>query len=903
MTTWKRGLAFAAWLFALASMRAAFPELIVGKEIIDAIEQDATGRVWGLVRTKTPLPPSPNPDGTFSERADFTMPALATWEGDGWQPVAFHVPSNLDQEAALLGLQLLTDGAVMGVWDRFDSTLAVSRHLGDQSEVVGNVTVSRRYYRQVLLDAKGRLWVVDKQTVQHIGKDGAPEWSHEFAKQDYFQSAPELPMTDVTYKPPEVFEDLSGRVWAWGKSWPSSTDSTLRGIWELDGERVNDHSEIPGLPSQPLMFLAPKDDHVLWAGVLGEGLYELDTQAFVAKRVTEPGLNAFRFVEQVTRVGDDWYVVASPARYANTALNRDNTLWRQKDGGWQSILAGLDYWPQIFRAGGARPLVMTSGGLWIGTERNALWFVPADGQAPVHIDWHNGLPGAGIIGLFRLDESRGGPSAEESLLGVFMNRDYYQYMAFHASAAELLKTLPTAPNLAPVDTLLAPVQDARKHLWTVRKGSRAALSEWDGGAWKEYLMPENAKPGWLVRIFVDSLQRIWSLERPEGKNPYRSLQNGAVNIFDPSSGKWERHATYLDALKAQRQTKDFGFETWRAPRPVFSKDRRIAVCMDWRGPVHYLKGSEWRSFPTGEFKSTRFAGLFFDAEGRLCVNTYREPRDSPRRQEFTFVMQKNETWEENDRISGTPATLLGEYPQVMKQKGWAALEALRSHAVVEDANGLLWYWYIENGQLYKRGLGISAPQFMPGEAHPFLAEYLVEEALLDPEGNMFLVTSSRSSFYLTPREPLPHTEAVIKEKGLDSARITLRSNISSGISFIWRLDNGDWSAPQRDTGVYLADLIGGEHRFEAVALDEFLQTDRSPAVLQLALDANPEEQIRQWVEQLRDPEYEKRKEAVAKLARYGALALPALQKARENASDDLRWWIDAAGTKVGDRRP
>jgi hypothetical protein len=325
--------------------------------------------------------------------------------------------------------------------------------------------------------------------------------------------------------------------------------------------------------------------------------------------------------------------------------------------------------------------------------------------------------------------------------------------------------------------------------------------------------------------------------------------------------------------------------------------------MDWRGPVHYLKGSEWRSFPTGEFKSTRFAGLFFDAEGRLCVNTYREPRDSPRRQEFTFVMQKNETWEENDRISGTPATLLGEYPQVMKQKGWAALEALRSHAVVEDANGLLWYWYIENGQLYKRGLGISAPQFMPGEAHPFLAEYLVEEALLDPEGNMFLVTSSRSSFYLTPREPLPHTEAVIKEKGLDSARITLRSNISSGISFIWRLDNGDWSAPQRDTGVYLADLIGGEHRFEAVALDEFLQTDRSPAVLQLALDANPEEQIRQWVEQLRDPEYEKRKEAVAKLARYGALALPALQKARENASDDLRWWIDAAGTKVGDRRP
>jgi hypothetical protein len=47
------------------------------------------------------------------------------------------------------------------------------------------------------------------------------------------------------------------------------------------------------------------------------------------------------------------------------------------------------------------------------------------------------------------------------------------------------------------------------------------------------------------------------------------------------------------------------------------------------------------------------------------------------------------------------------------------------------------------------------------------------------------------------------------------------------------------------------------------------------------------------VAQLFAPDFSKREVAVDALARQPATALPALRKARETATDDQRWWIDA----------
>jgi len=898
MTTWRRGLVFVAWLSVLAGVRSAFPELVVGKEIIGAIEQDATGRVWAVVRTGVPLPPELRPDGTFSERKDYSPERFCTWESGKWQPVAFHVSPDGDQGAGLRRLDRLPDGSIMGVWQRFaHSSVVLSRHLGDKSEILADVPPSNAYSLSQVLDSGGRPWIAGNLRVERIGKDAAPEWSHEFTKEDYFPPPADTPPADIRYDEPQLLPDSSGRVWAWGRAFAASRHVALKGLWLLDGELTHRDTAIAGLPPKPLMLLKEKNAQTLWACIMDDGLYEVNTQTLTATRVADPEPGAFRFVEQATRVGDNWCVVASSARYSDTTMNRDNVLWREREGRWECVLRDLDYWPQYYPQGNReRPLVTTNDGLWVGTVTDALWLIPKEGREPVHVDWHNGLPGVSVFRLFSLSDG--------SQLGVFMKDGYYETHAFCALQGDLLKTFPAASNVTPTAALLPPVQDARGHVWAVREGARESLSEWDGETWREYLLPGEVRSKWIVRMLVDSLDRIWVWERPDTDDPYRSLEKGPVSVFNPSDGKWQRYITFLDALKEQRKRKGFSFATWRETQPVFSEDQRIAVCVDWRGPVNYLKGSTWHTFTRNKFRDTRIDGLFFDSEGRLCVNThFSDPRAGKPDHNFTFVLDKKGAWEQKERIPDTPASLFKDYPEVMKRKGWAALEALCPRAVVEDANEFLWYWYIENEQLYRRGLGISAPQFMPGEGNPLLAGYQVEEALLDPKGNTFLITNGGESFCLTPRESLPDTQAVLKEKGIDFARITLGSNTTSGASFVWRLDNGDWSPLQEATEVLLQDLIGGEHQFEAVAVDRFLQADSSPAIMKLKLTADPDEQIRHWIEQLRDPDYDRRKEAVAKLARYGALALPALQKARENASDDLRWWIDAAGTKVGDRRP
>lgn len=56
----------------------------------------------------------------------------------------------------------------------------------------------------------------------------------------------------------------------------------------------------------------------------------------------------------------------------------------------------------------------------------------------------------------------------------------------------------------------------------------------------------------------------------------------------------------------------------------------------------------------------------------------------------------------------------------------------------------------------------------------------------------------------------------------------------------------------------------------------------------------PAQQIAALIEQLNDPDYAVRDAAVAGLARQPAEALPRLEAAREKATPEKRWWIDAA---------
>ena len=84
--------------------------------------------------------------------------------------------------------------------------------------------------------------------------------------------------------------------------------------------------------------------------------------------------------------------------------------------------------------------------------------------------------------------------------------------------------------------------------------------------------------------------------------------------------------------------------------------------------------------------------------------------------------------------------------------------------------------------------------------------------------------------------------------------------------------------------------------------------DPTPSATEVAIHVDPQKQLATFIEQLRDPNYEVREAAVDGLVRQPSLALPALQSAREKATPDQRWWIDAAiqqieETLAKDKRP
>ena len=57
---------------------------------------------------------------------------------------------------------------------------------------------------------------------------------------------------------------------------------------------------------------------------------------------------------------------------------------------------------------------------------------------------------------------------------------------------------------------------------------------------------------------------------------------------------------------------------------------------------------------------------------------------------------------------------------------------------------------------------------------------------------------------------------------------------------------------------------------------------------------NPEELVAAWLSKLSNDDFEVRKEAVRQFARYPEISRRILLEAQVSASEDARWWIDAA---------
>jgi len=224
-------------------------------------------------------------------------------------------------------------------------------------------------------------------------------------------------------------------------------------------------------------------------------------------------------------------------------------------------------------------------------------------------------------------------------------------------------------------------------------------------------------------------------------------------------------------------------------------------------------------------------------------------------------------------------------------------------------------WLISRGELHKARDPLCAAAFAPGESHPFTDGRLLHEALVDARGNTFLLAAQApaSSGFDDPAPPYeyaiiparhpapPDTAIAVTAIGDDSFRAQFSSAGEGERWFTWRLDGGAWTPPARETHARFDSLAAGEHTIEAAALDDDLQIDPAPATATFTATLDPGRQVRAWIARLNDPDFAQRETAVAALVSRGAAVLPELKAARPAASDDARWWIEAAIQQIDAR--
>ncbi len=908
---------------------------------ISGTAQDSTGQVWGINRI-----------GGGS---------LSRWEENNWKSVA---PVDVPVHSQLKTLARGTDGAVYGVWDAGADTL-VSRHEGAASKLLARFTERLRDRPNIFVDARGNAWVTGQgKHIFRVSPQGAAECVYTIPDSQFLEGTRPR-YDDSPYNPIYATPDGQGRIWFWSNSLAGRKNwASLQGVLIFDGEKVEHHPQIAGVPDNRFSIVAPDDADSMWLAVADDQLYRVDIHTLTATPVPAPHAQAFRYVQKIFQAGQDTYVVSGPVSQPVPEMSGDGrscVLWRLRSGAWTRVINGLDMGPDSYQQP-RRPFVETEGNLWLGAFATGPWFIPEGQHNPVLVDWRYGNPLDGSEGLFLLADGR--------LLITSRNQG-----SIAVSPTELLAN-PQAPTevrtLNPTNML---IQDARGHLQGVLAAEGNAFSDWDGHKWTEHPFPHTFNAEELWGATVDSLNRTWFVARSAGEPgcppplvtfvdpPYMALgqpttvtisgTNFGTNtpevgirnatlagpptilshsdtkitlsvtlsavgsggkldftvnshgygenrtcfgpkgisaaIFDPQRGSFQTFPTYAEALQAQFPLReDYHLNANYFPMPSFTADGRICY-LDESLQVRYFDGQTWQQWAPPDITGSQRIGMvcppFFDRAGNLAVN----------------IDQK--TWEYT-KAGGWRTTSFELCRGADEEKvAPAALTPLacgfsKPESVTRDRLGI--YWLTYHRQLYRAIPGLCVAQFPSQERQPFIDSRTVRRVYIDPAGNTFLETW----FNTTPvvgeyvilsarRPPAPaKLRAAVDAEG--NIQLQFAAPAEGKVKFSWRVNGGEWNVPTQSLKTTLPWLPNGKYRIEAAALDDRLQMDPTPAVAQVEIHVNPQEQIASLIKKLNDPDYSARDAAVAALVRQAALALPVLQSAREKAGPDQRWWIDAA---------
>lgn len=834
----------------LAIPALAAPALRVDRTRIGWAQQDSTGTVWGI--------------------AIYGDPGLYRWEQNGWQRVTGEaVPQGGTPVASARG----PDGAVFYLWSTPPDTYTVTRHQGNSSRQFARITGGPVDLSRLAVDPKGDLWITGRASqIYRVTPEGKTEVAYTIPNDQYV-----TPRQPTLVRPPYAYlaanADSRGRMWFWSESLiPGSDLTTLQGVLIFDGKKFGHHPRFKGIQNAKISMVAAADARHMWVAVPDDQIYRVDIHSLAATPVATPEPRAFQFLQDILRIADDTYVISGFPGQAMPELTgggRSGVLWRLTNGVWEKAVNGLDANLGIFPRS-ARNWVSTREGLWVGTFGSGPWFIPSRGGEAKLVDWHYGYPFDGSNRLFQLSDGR--------LLMIASDQG-----SIAVKPSELLAAYQSPPDVETINPYRELVQDARGHIVGILAAGENALRDWDGQKWVKYPLPSVIKPQQLLATAPDSLGRTWLASRATGN---------ATAIFEPTRKSFLTFPSYAEALQAQLpHQKDFRLQPTLFAVPSFTADGRICF-RDNPTRVRYFDGGRWRAWLTNEIGGNNMVPLagppFFDRAGNLAVHL----------QGKTWEFSEQKGWRTIPAEPGLGTDLELRRQRQISMPSGCVVE--HPESIVQDRLGI--YWLTWHEQLYRAIEGLCAPQFAPHENQPFIDGRKLWEAMIDPEGNAFLTTEfapNQLEYVIVKARPaLPET--ALRASVGNSGTVTLHFSTSTrGASwFTWRMDGGPWSTPTKDTETTLEGLPAGKHRIEAAAMDDRLQIDPTPAEEDVIIHGDTEAQIRALIQKLSDPDYAVREKAVAALVLQSEPALPLLRSAREKATPEQRWWIDAAVQQI-----
>lgn len=588
-------------------------------------------------------------------------------------------------------------------------------------------------------------------------------------------------------------------------------------------------------------------------------------------------------------MGKDRYVITSTfglPQAQNPEAGPFGILWRFHDGRWKKLLTGLDE-INDYRYQLDRPRVETPQGVWLGGWAKGLWFIPtaggeqasgAYGRSPLQINWKQGFPLDTVNGLFSRQD------------GSFLAVDFSPARTVATSPASLLTAAKSINKVQVINpfTMLQP--DQRLHIWSILTVGGRALDEWDGKKWTAHSLPGDIDPAWLSGLDVDSEGRIWL---------FPDCRMGPMAVFDPRDGKWADYPSYQAALAAPlAHPVRFLHPDDDRMKPIYGPSSQIVYNGACQG-INYFDGTDWHVWNRPDMPGNPdffFDGPpFFDAAGHVAVNIHHETREWRRDLGWQLIPYEPHAGE-----------IVHWFHAQSSQPPPPGCPSTASTSLARDPLGRSWWTW--DGNLYEGISGLCRKALAATELQPFIDGRLLRRVLTDDRGNVFLETLLAGGgigeyAILSSSGPLPRTAIHLTQLSPDSMSADFQSTASGGALFTWRLDGGEWSAPEKQSRVLLPALPGGEHRLETASIDSRLQMDSVPASAGFNIAVKPQEQVSALISRLESAQSDDEREAaIEALAKQTAsVVLPALAAARARAGADERWWIDAAIQEVKGR--